>query len=99
MVEAEPGGGCEAQIKKEDTIFNWFDTITIGDSNKVSELMKHNPKLVNTISEISFIEHGNTGLIVAAKGGHYEIVELLLAHGADPNLKDKDGRTALMSLV
>ena len=25
---SEPGGGYESIDKKEDTIFNWFDTIT-----------------------------------------------------------------------
>lgn len=40
---------------------------------------------------------GDTALILASRGGHIEIAELLLARGADPNLQDKFGYTALMS--
>jgi ankyrin repeat protein len=41
-------------------------------------------------------EDGHTALIVAAKNGHTEIVNLLLNRGADINAKDKDGETALI---
>jgi len=33
---------------------------------------------------------------VALEEGHKEVVELLIEKGADVNVKDKDGRTALM---
>jgi hypothetical protein len=32
--------------------------------------------------------------MVAAGAGHPEVVATLLAHGADPDLMDRDGRTA-----
>jgi uncharacterized protein len=37
---------------------------------------------------------GRTALMTAAEGGHPEIAKLLLAHGADPALKDKAGKRA-----
>lgn len=37
---------------------------------------------------------GRTPLMIAAEGGHSEIAKLLLAHGADPALKDKSGKRA-----
>jgi ankyrin repeat protein len=37
-----------------------------------------------------------TALIVATEEGHKEVVRLLLANGADINVKDKNGETALM---
>jgi uncharacterized protein len=37
---------------------------------------------------------GRTALMIAAEGGHAEIAKLLLAHGADPGLKDKMGKRA-----
>lgn len=37
---------------------------------------------------------GRTALMIAAEGGRAGIVDLLLAHGADPSLKDKDGKRA-----
>jgi len=39
---------------------------------------------------------GITALMYAAKGGHAEVVRVLLDRNADANAKDKDGKTALM---
>ena len=39
-------------------------------------------------------DRGRTALMIAAEGGHTEIANLLLAHGADPSLKDKAGKRA-----
>lgn len=38
----------------------------------------------------------STPLICASEMGHVEIIQLLLARGADPTLRDKNGLTALM---
>jgi ankyrin repeat protein len=40
-------------------------------------------------------DNGWTPLHAAAREGHKEIVELLIANGADVNAKDEDDRTAL----
>ena len=32
----------------------------------------------------------------AARAGHHDVVEALLGHGADVNVGDKEGMTALM---
>src|SRR5579863_7286065 len=37
---------------------------------------------------------GRTALMIAAEGNHTEIARLLLAHGADPSLRDKAGKRA-----
>ncbi len=37
---------------------------------------------------------GRTALMIAAEGGRSGIVDVLLAHGADPSLKDKAGKRA-----
>ncbi len=37
---------------------------------------------------------GRTALMIAAELGHASAVDLLLAHGADKSLKDKQGKTA-----
>jgi len=37
---------------------------------------------------------GRTALMIAAELGHTPAVDLLLAHGADKSLKDKQGKTA-----
>lgn len=43
--------------------------------------------------------HGQTGLMLAAQGGHREVVETLIAHGADLNATAKFGLSALMLAV
>jgi ankyrin repeat protein len=59
------------------------------DSNKVDP---QNPNKVNR----NFIdENGNTALSHAVKAKNVEMMELLLGHQADPNLKIKDGNTVL----
>ena len=42
-------------------------------------------------------ESGNTALMLAANRGRLEAVRMLLQAGADPNLKAKDGWTALQA--
>jgi uncharacterized protein len=37
---------------------------------------------------------GRTALMIAAEGNHAEIAQLLLAHGADPSLRDRAGKRA-----
>jgi uncharacterized protein len=39
-------------------------------------------------------DRGRTALMIAAEGGHEEIVNLLMARGADASLKDKAGKRA-----
>jgi uncharacterized protein len=39
-------------------------------------------------------DRGRTALMIAAEGGHEEIVDLLMARGADASLKDKAGKRA-----
>ena len=46
------------------------------------------------ISERS-AQPGETALMVVAKKGHKEVAKLLLENGADVNVKDEDGPTAL----
>lgn len=42
---------------------------------------------------------GKTALRLAALEGHYDVVQLLLVHGADINSKDADGRSTLYVLA
>jgi hypothetical protein len=41
----------------------------------------------------------STALIVAVRNGHKEIVSMLIKHGADVNLADSEGKTALAYAV
>ena len=40
-------------------------------------------------------EHNESALLVAAKAGHFDVVKLLLEAGANKNVKDDAGKTAV----
>ncbi len=50
--------------------------------------------LENQVDVNSLDAHRNTPLIAAAKGGHLDVVKLLMKKGADPNLKNSAGKRA-----
>ena len=48
-----------------------------------------------TVDDINYVnEYGNSALYLAANHGHKLIVEMLLAAGADPNLRNVEGKAA-----
>lgn len=64
---------------------------------------ENRPAVVKTLLQVNDVdldagdEYGATALHHAAIKGHLKIVRLLLAHGADLQLKDTTGRTPLMA--
>jgi cytohesin len=68
------------------------DAIAKGDIGKVKALVIANPQVLQQRDA-----HGRTPLLIAARSGQKEIVELLLAHKADANERDKSANTALIA--
>jgi ankyrin repeat protein len=63
---------------------------SIGDTQRVRELLNQDPSLVNRVSEyVSYYVGSGSPLKNAAARGHIEIVRLLLDRGADPNLREE----------
>lgn len=62
----------------------------IGDIDRVRELLADDPSLANRPSDyVTYYACSGTPIRNAAAGSHIEIVRLLLAHGADPNLPEE----------
>jgi ankyrin repeat protein len=62
----------------------------IGDLGRVHELLDQDPALANRVSEyVTYYLGSGAPLKNAAAKGHLEIVKLLLARGADPNLPEE----------
>ncbi|MEP7341640.1 MAG: sigma-70 family RNA polymerase sigma factor [Acidobacteriota bacterium] len=63
---------------------------SIGDQERVRELLDQDPQLANRVSEYTGYYIGSGApLKNAAARGHIEIVKLLLERGADPNLPEE----------
>lgn len=63
---------------------------SIGDLERVTELLDRNPSLANRVSEyVTYYIGSGAPLRNAAARGHIEIVKLLLERGADPSLPEE----------
>jgi uncharacterized protein len=71
----------------------WEDAVRRGDTEIVRDL------LVRGVDANARDRYGQTGLMLAAHGGHLAIVNLLIEHGADLNVTAKYGLSAVMLAV
>lgn len=72
-----------------------WNAVVAGDVDSVRTVVENNEVNVNAHSSDS----GATMLTVAVFLGHDEVVELLIDHGADVNMRNRDQATALHSAV
>lgn len=61
---------------KDEMAEKFLDAAARGDLTQVSMLLSHVPSLINQTGH-----SGWTALMLAARNGHYHVVEALLAHG------------------
>ena len=71
----------------------WEDAVRRGDTEIVRDL------LARGVDPNSRDRHGQTGVMLAAHGGHLATVHLLIEHGADLNITAKYGLSAVMLAV
>ncbi|MBE0712947.1 MAG: ankyrin repeat domain-containing protein [Candidatus Aminicenantes bacterium] len=68
------------------------DAVRAGDLAQVTALVAKDPQVVNSLDEL-----GQSPLHLAAAGGHKDVVDLLIAKGADMKAVCRDGRNLLHS--
>lgn len=61
---------------QEEAVERFLDAAARGDLVQVSTLLSHVPSLINRSGH-----SGWTALMLAARNGHYDVVEALLSHG------------------
>lgn len=83
-----------AYSKDQKEISALFHAVANGH-NKIAEILLNTTNQANDVEP----EKGFTPLLIAATNGHIAMVRLLLEHGADPNLRNYDGVTALHNAV
>ena len=70
------------------------DALQRGDTDAIREKVLDNPSYVH---ERDFV--GDTPLLTAIAFGNLELVQFLIKHGADPNVKVDDGYTCLLTSI
>lgn len=77
-------------LRKRGAYVDINTAASIGDIERVKQLLKRDPSLANKVSEyVTYYIGAGAPLKNAAARGHLEIVKLLLKHGADPNLPEE----------
>ncbi|KAM7018779.1 NAD-capped RNA hydrolase NUDT12 [Tautogolabrus adspersus] len=74
---------------KEEMVEKFLDAAARGDLTQVSTLLSHVPSLINQKGY-----SGWTALMLAARNGHYSVVETLLSHGCDKFSVNSSSQTA-----
>lgn len=76
--------------KSSSSVHQLIRASGLGEVHEVEAALDQDPRLVNAVDK-----HGQTGLMHAVLRNHEAVACLLLDHGADPNIRDNDGFTAL----
>ena len=93
---AAPNNAQNTQAFAEQDVIDILNAVNAKNVEKVRTMLQANPKLVNAIWKGGGPGSDSPLLTTAAKNGNKEIVELLIANGADVNEKNGSGETALM---
>jgi ankyrin repeat protein len=79
-----------AHLKERGAFIDLPTACHTGDIERVRELLRHDPSLANRIGEHEgYYLAAGSPLSQAAAVGRMDIVQLLLEHGADPNLPEE----------
>ncbi len=79
-----------AHLRERGAYVDICTAASIGDLERVKELLDQDPSLANRVSEyVTYYIASGAPLKNAAARGHIEIVRLLLERGADPNLREE----------
>ena len=76
--------------EQKDLNYMFYKYSKNGDAKRVLELL-----LSGTINVNMVDASGNTALMIASDYGHTHLVKILLNNGADPNIENKNGWTAI----
>lgn len=77
-------------LRKRGAYVDINTAASIGDLNRVNELLDEDPSLANRVSDyVTYYVGSGSPLKNAAARGHMDVVKLLLQRGADPNLPEE----------
>ena len=86
---------AEVERRQTDNVALFFEACAKGDVEALRTLLANDPSLVR-VGNPKAPHQGWTGLHEAAKGGHADIVRLLLERGANPNAREAGDNTSAL---
>jgi ankyrin repeat protein len=92
LEEAEEGGNKQIIEIIHRRLGTVYDFCEVGDVNKVQDMLRANPSLLNSRQEFNYDKEP---LHIAAQYGQVKVVQLLLSAGADVKARDGNNDTPL----
>lgn len=99
-IQGEPGGGDPSRPSKTEELEQTADAVIAavkaGNRDALHFLLSSHKGTADILANAKNVsEHGESALMMASEAGDLSVVQVLLNFGAQPSMRDHEGRSAL----